>query len=165
MQVFEKCSIDTKRPVEWEQGKAYGGGTQRVDTTPKPQRLSYALDLQTGTRKWELPQAGTGSSWGGTLATSTGLVFYGDDSGSFVVADAASGKALWSFQANTNWHASPMVYQFDGRQYIAIASGDDFSPLDSWSDAGDKQAGLKAATTPTRNGASVVTCGALRGRS
>ena len=125
IQVFEKCSIYTKRPVEWEQGKAYGGGTQRVDTTPKPQRLMYAIDLQTGTRKWELPQTGLGSTWGGTLATSTGLVFFGDDSGSFAAADAVSGKLLWSFQANANWHASPMTYQFDGQQYIAIAAGDD----------------------------------------
>ena len=125
IQVFEKCSIYTKRPVEWEQGKAYGGGTQRVDTNPKPQRLLYAVDLQTGNRKWELPQAGTGSSWGGTLATSTGLVFFGDDSGAFAAADAVSGKTLWSFQANANWHASPMAYQFDGQEYIAIAAGDD----------------------------------------
>ena len=124
IQVFEKCSIYTKRPVEWEQGKAYGGGTQRVDINPKPQRLLYALDLQTGKRKWELPQTGTGSSWGGTLATATGLVFFGDDSGSFAAADAVTGKTLWSFQANTNWHASPMAYQFDGQEYIAIAAGD-----------------------------------------
>ncbi len=122
VQVFEKCSIYTKRPVEWEQGKAFGGGSQRVDTDPKPQRLLYALDLQTGTRKWELPQTGTGSSWGGTLATSTGLVFFGDDSGTFAAADAVSGKTLWSFPANANWHASPMAYQFDGQEYIATAA-------------------------------------------
>ncbi|MEO5742083.1 MAG: PQQ-binding-like beta-propeller repeat protein [Vicinamibacterales bacterium] len=125
VQVFEKCSIYTKRPVEWEQGKAYGGGTQRVDIDPKPQRLLYAVDLQSGNRKWELPQAGTGSTWGGTLATSTGLVFFGDDSGAFAAADASTGKLLWSFQANANWHASPMAYQFDGQEYIAIAAGDD----------------------------------------
>ena len=53
----------------------------------------------------------------------TGLIFFGDDSGSFAAADAVTGKALWSFQVNANWHASPMVYQFDGRQYIAIAAG------------------------------------------
>jgi alcohol dehydrogenase (cytochrome c) len=95
-----------------------------VDTNPKPQRLLYAVDLQTGNRKWELPQSGLGSSWGGTLATSTGLVFFGDDDGSFAAADAVSGKPLWSFQANANWRASPMAYQFDGREYIAIAAGD-----------------------------------------
>jgi alcohol dehydrogenase (cytochrome c) len=125
IQVFEKCSIYTKRPVVWEQGKAFGGGTQRVDTNPKPQRLLYAIDLQTGTRKWELGQTGPGSTWGGTLATSTGLVFFGDDSGSFAAADAVDGKLLWSFPANTNWHASPMTYQFDGQQYVAVAAGGD----------------------------------------
>jgi outer membrane protein assembly factor BamB len=41
-----------------------------------------------------------------------------------VAADATTGKVLWSFQANTqNWHASPMAYQFDGKEYIAFVSG------------------------------------------
>lgn len=41
-----------------------------------------------------------------------------------MAADASTGKVLWSFQANTpNWHASPMAYQFDGKEYIAIVSG------------------------------------------
>ena len=39
--------------------------------------------------------------------------------------DAVGGKALWSFPANTPWHASPMAYQFDGKEYIAIAAGSD----------------------------------------
>jgi len=30
---------------------------------------------------------------------------------------------LWTFQTNQVWRASPMTYMFDGRQYIAIASG------------------------------------------
>jgi alcohol dehydrogenase (cytochrome c) len=29
----------------------------------------------------------------------------------------------WSFHANQLWRASPMTYAFDGRQHIAIASG------------------------------------------
>jgi hypothetical protein len=44
--------------------------------------------------------------------------------GSFVAADASAGKTLWSFPANAaNWHASPMAYQFDGKEFIAIVSG------------------------------------------
>jgi alcohol dehydrogenase (cytochrome c) len=53
------------------------------------------------------------------------LVFFGDDSGSFAAADALTGKLLWSFPANTSWHASPMAYQFDGNEYIAIEAGAD----------------------------------------
>ena len=40
-----------------------------------------------------------------------------------MAADAVSGKPLWSFQTNQTWKASPMTYAFDGRQYIAVASG------------------------------------------
>ena len=83
------------------------------------------LICRRATGSWELPQVGTGSSWGGTIATSTGLVFFGDDSGSFAAADAVSGKMLWSFQANGVLVASPMAYQFDGQQYIANAAGDE----------------------------------------
>lgn len=68
--------------------------------------------------------AGRANSWGGTLATATGLVFFEEEAGTFLAADAQTGKVLWSFQANAaNWHASPMAYQFDGKEYIAIVSG------------------------------------------
>ena len=63
------------------------------------------------------------NSWGGTLATSTGLVFFGDDSGAFAAADAVTGKALWTFQTSQNWKASPMAYQFDGKEYVRVAAG------------------------------------------
>jgi hypothetical protein len=53
------------------------------------------------------------------------LVFFGDDSGAFAAADAVDGRLLWSFPANTNWHSSPMTYQFDGQQFIATAAGGD----------------------------------------
>ena len=40
-----------------------------------------------------------------------------------MAADAASGKALWSFQTSALWKASPMTYQFDNKQYLAVAAG------------------------------------------
>ncbi len=39
------------------------------------------------------------------------------------VVDAKTGDALWSFQTNQRWGASPMTYEIDGVQYIAIAAG------------------------------------------
>ena len=52
-----------------------------------------------------------------------GWFFFAEDSGRFVAVDAAQGKQLWSFDANQLWKASPMAYQFDGQEYVAIASG------------------------------------------
>jgi alcohol dehydrogenase (cytochrome c) len=94
-----------------------------VDSSPQPQRLLRALDLQTGAVRWEVPQFGIADSWGGTLATASGIVFYGEDSGAFVAADAETGKTLWTLHLNANWHASPMAYQFDGHELIGIVVG------------------------------------------
>ena len=60
---------------------------------------------------------------GGTLATASGLLFFCDDQDRFGAVDAATGKPLWQFGMNSVWRASPMTYQFDGQQYVAIASG------------------------------------------
>jgi alcohol dehydrogenase (cytochrome c) len=124
LQTLEKCDIYTDDgPVAWEAGKGYLGGSQETAPGEVPQKVLRALDIQTGKVAWEYPQAGEGETWGGTLATAGGLVFFCEDSGLFMAVDAESGKPLWSFQANQNWHASPMTYEFDGRQFVTIASG------------------------------------------
>jgi alcohol dehydrogenase (cytochrome c) len=123
MQTNEKCSVYTKRQEDFALGRDFLGGAQRVDPAAKPVRILRALDLQTGVVKWEIPQVGMANSWGGTLATATGLVFFGEDSGAFVAADAITGKTLWTFQTSVNWKASPMVYQFDGKEFIGVAAG------------------------------------------
>lgn len=123
VQTFEKCSIYTKRPAEWEAGRPFLGGAQRSAPNEKSQRLLRAIDLQTGKIKWELLEVGPAFSWGGTLATVTGLVFVAEDSGAFAAVDAKSGGVLWSFQTSQLWKASPMTYSFDGQQHVAIAAG------------------------------------------
>ena len=124
LQTFEKCSIYTKSDdAEWKQGKTYLGGSQKTAPDPKPQRILRALDFRTGEVKWEVPQPGPAFSWGGTLATSTGLVIFGEESGSLMAVDAIDGKPLWSFPTNHNWKTSPMTYMFDRTQYVAIIAG------------------------------------------
>jgi alcohol dehydrogenase (cytochrome c) len=82
-----------------------------------------AIDIHTGKAAWELPQSGAVNSWGGVLSTAGGTVFFGEDSGAMMAADATNGKPLWSFQTSQLWKASPMTYMFDNKQYVAIASG------------------------------------------
>ncbi|MBI1356626.1 MAG: PQQ-dependent dehydrogenase, methanol/ethanol family [Acidobacteria bacterium] len=123
VQTLESCAIFTKRPVEWEAGKAFWGGSTRRPPNEKNEKILRALDIQTGKAVWQVAQQGNGSTWGGTLSTAAGLVFYGDDSGDFVAADAETGKTLWRFHLNQNWRASPMTYMFDGKQYLAVAAG------------------------------------------
>jgi alcohol dehydrogenase (cytochrome c) len=124
VQTFEKCSVYTKRdPGPWTAGKEYLGGSQRRSNDQKPERILKAIDIRTGKIAWNLPQPGPAESWGGTLSTSTGLVIFGEEGGALMAADAVTGKPLWSFQTNQTWKASPMTYQFDGKQFVAVAAG------------------------------------------
>src|ERR1043166_7604645 len=121
---LESCNIYTKSDAWWEPGKSfYGGGTRRVPGE-KNERFLRAIDIQTGKVVWELPMVGAGGGgWGGVLSTAGGLVFLCDDSGAFAAVDAKTGKPLWHFHTNQAWHASPMSYMLDGRQYVAVAAG------------------------------------------
>jgi alcohol dehydrogenase (cytochrome c) len=124
VQANEWCAIVTRTPSEWEAGKSYMGGSFRVaPAPPAPRRVLRAIDVQTGRIAWEVPQNGGRNSWGGTLSTAGGLVFFGDDSGAFMAVDAKDGRPLWHFQTSVFWNASPMTYLFDDRQYVATAAG------------------------------------------
>ena len=130
VQTFEKCSIYTKSEQgEWESGKSYLGGSQRTAPDPRPERILKAIDIRTGAIRWELPQPGPAHSWGGTLATATGLVIFGEEGGGLMAADATTGKPVPIFQTNQTWRASPMTYMFDGRQYVAVAAGSNIIAL------------------------------------
>ena len=123
VQATEACSIVTKRPAEWEAGRGFMGGSVRPPNDVPRQKVLRAINIESGKFAWEVPQVGRGDSWGGTLATGTGLVFFGEDSGNLEAVDAAQGQPLWQFQTNQSWKASPMSYMMDGRQFIGVASG------------------------------------------
>lgn len=123
LQALEKCGIYTKTEMEWKPHKDFMGGTTKNIPDDVPQKFLRALDIQTGKIVWEVPQFGKAESWGGVLSTSGGVVFFCDDSNAFAAVDGRTGKRLWQFPANRLWKASPMTYMFDGKQYVAVASG------------------------------------------
>jgi alcohol dehydrogenase (cytochrome c) len=124
VQTLEKCTLYARSvPREWKAGQSYYGGTTKDVPDEPGQKVLRAIDFKTGQVAWELPQAGAAQSWGGTLTTASGLVFFGEDSGALMALDASTGRHLWHFQANTLWKASPMTYMFDGAQHLAVAAG------------------------------------------
>ncbi len=123
VQSIEQCDIYTKRPEEWQRGQSfYAGGSRSIPDEPGSRHLR-ALRLETGEIAWSRAQTGPNRTWGGVLSTAGGLTFYGDDSGAFVALDASDGKALWHFQTSEDWKASPMTYLAGGKQFVAVASG------------------------------------------
>ncbi|PYR38003.1 MAG: hypothetical protein DMF90_04850 [Acidobacteria bacterium] len=123
VQTNDKCGIFTRTPMEWQAGRGYMGGSFRQAPDEPAQRVLRAIDIQSGRIVWELPQTGAVGSWGGVLSTAGGIVIFGQDDGALAIADARTGKPLWSFQTSQIWKASPMTYSFDRQQYIAVAAG------------------------------------------
>jgi len=123
-QALERCNLFKKRDMEWEAGKGFMGGTTRPAPGETFTKSVRAVNIQTGEIAWDLPQgSGPVTASAGLISTASGLVFFGENSGSFMAADAANGKVLWDFPTNQVWKASPMTYMFDNKQYIAIAVG------------------------------------------
>ena len=57
------------------------------------------------------------------LVTKGGVLFTGDLRGRVLAFDAKTGKELWKFQTGSGINASPITYELDGKQYVAILSG------------------------------------------
>jgi alcohol dehydrogenase (cytochrome c) len=80
-----------------------------------------AIDVAQKKIAWEAPNPLP--LFAGLLATKGGLVFTGDQRGYFIALDAKTGKELWKFQTGSGINASPIAYEIDGKQYVAILSG------------------------------------------
>ncbi len=112
----EDCSIYRKARL--------GGFLPYRNPDDPPQKVIRALEVDSGRIAWEIVQVGTpDSNYSGVVSTAGGVVFYGENGGSFAAVDAAAGKTLWHFEANQVWKGSPITYMVKGKQYVAIAGG------------------------------------------
>ncbi len=123
---LEECETYFSAPTQsFREGKEYYSTGVKHIPTETSRKVLVAYNMDSGTLAWKYPQTGRGHSSGGTMTTAGGLVFFGDDSGSFEAVDAQSGKPLWHFNTGQDMSASPMTYAVEGKQYIAIAAGSD----------------------------------------
>ena len=96
-----------------------------------PWGLLTAIDLDTGTIKWQVPLGSllgiAGSiSIGGPIVTAGGVVFIASTIDPFLRAfDVETGRELWKGALPAPGHATPMTYQIqpNGRQFVVIAAG------------------------------------------
>lgn len=122
---LENCDLYFSKPQSFTQGETfYGTGTKR-GLSGHSEKILLALSPSDGKKVWSYPQAGRGNSWGGTLTTAGGLVFFADDAESFEAVDARTGQPLWHFNTGQPFSASPMTYAVDGVQYVSICAGSD----------------------------------------
>ncbi|MGC2198195.1 MAG: PQQ-dependent dehydrogenase, methanol/ethanol family [Terriglobales bacterium] len=122
---LEGCNLYFAAPRKFLKGETYYNTGTKVPPGEHSQKVLLALSLSDGKTAWRYPQVGGGDSWGGTMTTGGGVVFFGDDAGSLEAVEATTGRALWHFNTGQPMHASPMSYAVDGVQYVAISAGSD----------------------------------------
>ncbi len=96
-----------------------------------PWGTTEAVDLFTGKKVWDVPLGTlvpgqqTGSiNLGGPMATGGGLVFTSATIAPVLRAfDSETGRELWSYELPAGGQATPMTYNFNGKQYLVIAAG------------------------------------------
>jgi alcohol dehydrogenase (cytochrome c) len=120
---LESCNLFFSQPQPFKPGETFYATGTKLPPNEHGQKMLLAYSLATGKETWRYPQVGNGDSWGGTVTTAGGLLFFGDDAGSLEAVEARTGRALWHFNTGQTMHASPMTYMVDGVQYVAIAAG------------------------------------------
>jgi alcohol dehydrogenase (cytochrome c) len=121
-----------KVPVEYDEGRTYGGATLRPNVGRGNGTLTRfedsegygavtAVDPHTGDKKWQFKMADVTDA--GILTTASDLLFTGGREGYFWALDARNGELLWKATVGGAVVSGPMTYSVDGRQYIAVAAG------------------------------------------
>jgi alcohol dehydrogenase (cytochrome c) len=119
--VREQCDVYYTNPPVYVEGRPYWGSVSRGVTDEPEWGMLKALDPLTGETKWDFRYVH--APWAGTLSTSGGLIFAGDQDGYLMAFDAGSGKNLWKLYTGSPLVNSPMTYTVNGRQYVTMPSG------------------------------------------
>lgn len=104
--------------------------------TPPPWGIIAGIDLSTGKIVWRQTLGTTEDlaggfvldfgtpNFGGPITTASGLTFIGAAMDDYLRAfSTATGKELWKGRLPAGGQATPMTYEFEGKQYVVIAAG------------------------------------------
>jgi quinohemoprotein ethanol dehydrogenase len=116
-------------------GLRYVGGTQAAPIGSPMTGTFTAIGGNTNKIVWQHKTPYRVGQGGGSTTTAGGLVFRGEPDGNFLALDAKTGEELWRFQTGFGADAPPSVYEVDGEEYVAIATGGNSLQLSANGDA------------------------------
>jgi alcohol dehydrogenase (cytochrome c) len=82
-----------------------------------------AVDPATNLVRWKKQMPYSLAHGNGILTTASNLLFIGQPDGNLLAMDADNGDELWRFQTGASISASPVTYEIDGEQYVAVYAG------------------------------------------
>jgi alcohol dehydrogenase (cytochrome c) len=116
-------------------GLRYTGGTQAAPIGSAMSGTFTAIGGNANKIVWQHKTPYRVGQGGGSTTTAGGLVFRGEPDGNFLAIDAKTGEELWRFQTGFGADAPPAVYEVNGDEYVAIATGGNQSQLSANGDA------------------------------
>ncbi len=96
-----------------------------------------AVDPSTNTVRWKKRMPYSLAHGNGILTTESDLLFIGQPDGNLIAMDAHNGAELWRFQTGAAISASPVSYEIDGEQYVAVYAGGTGIPYGNSAPRGD----------------------------
>jgi len=106
-----------------------------------------AVDASTNRVRWKKAMPYSLAHGNGILSTASGLIFIGQPDGNLIAMDGDNGNELWRFQTGAAISASPVTYEIDGEQYIAVYAGGTGIPYGDSAQRGDHLWAFKVAGT------------------
>ena len=102
-------------------GRNWLGGLYTADPFDDARGMLTAVDASTGAVRWRY---GSGRPMLAAITTtSAGLLFTAEMTGDFLVLDAENGEELFRFNTGAPNNGGAAIYAIDGKQYVALMSG------------------------------------------
>jgi alcohol dehydrogenase (cytochrome c) len=130
-----RTSAFTRYDTKYVLGKQFNGGTQAAPIGSPMSGTFTAIGGNTNKIVWQHKTPYRIGQGGGSTTTAGGLVFRGEPDGNFLALDARTGEELLRFQTGFGADAPPAVYEVDGEEYVAIATGGNQGMLSANGDA------------------------------
>jgi len=118
-----RTSVFERFPRQYRRGHIYTSGSQEAAFHTPLAGTFTAIDSNTNKIGWQHKMPFRMGGGSGSSVTAGGLLFRGESDGNFVAVDAKTGEVLWKIQTGFGADAPPIVYEVDGEQYVAIATG------------------------------------------
>jgi quinohemoprotein ethanol dehydrogenase len=130
-----RTSAFARYDTKYALGKRFDGGTQAAPIGSPMSGTFTAIGGNTNKIVWQHKTPYRIGQGGGSTTTAGGLVFRGEPDGNFLAIDAKTGQELWRFQTGFGADAPPAVYEVNGEEYVAIATGGNQGMLSANGDA------------------------------
>ena len=120
---IEACQQYAKGIAVYVKGIPFmGGAPNTIDANSgKAYGLLSAIDVKTGKVKWRYHDPRP--MMAGVVTTAGCVLFTANQEGQALAFDQKTGKKLWSFRMGGGGRGQPIVYEVDGKPYVAIPSG------------------------------------------